>query len=71
MPTVGILGAGAMGAGIAQVAATAGWDVRLIDVDPATATAAMTGIGKRSDRIVAKGLLTSQLGKMLRQRLDA
>ena len=34
--TVGILGAGTMGAGIAQVAATAGWSVELTDVDEAT-----------------------------------
>ncbi|MDP7575243.1 MAG: 3-hydroxyacyl-CoA dehydrogenase NAD-binding domain-containing protein, partial [Phycisphaerales bacterium] len=55
MPTVGILGAGAMGAGIAQVAATAGWKVRLIDVDRSTCEAAKKGIGKRFVRNVAKG----------------
>ena len=71
MPTVGILGAGAMGAGIAQVAATAGWDVRLIDVDPATSTAAITGIGKRIERSVAKGRMTCEQGKTLMQRLHA
>jgi 3-hydroxybutyryl-CoA dehydrogenase len=60
-----------MGAGIAQVAATAGWDVRLIDVDPATATAAITGIGKRIDRSVAKGRMTCEQGKALMQRLHA
>tara|TARA_B100001964_G_scaffold79718_2_gene90030 strand:- start:797 stop:1972 length:1176 start_codon:yes stop_codon:yes gene_type:complete len=44
-----------MGAGIAQVAATAGWKVRLIDVDRSTCEAAKEGIGKRFVRNVAKG----------------
>ena len=34
--TVGIIGAGTMGAGIAQVAATSGWTVELMDVDEET-----------------------------------
>ncbi|MDP6986403.1 MAG: 3-hydroxyacyl-CoA dehydrogenase NAD-binding domain-containing protein [Phycisphaerales bacterium] len=55
MPTVGILGAGAMGAGIAQVAATADWKVRLIDVDRSTCETAKEGIGNRFARSVAKG----------------
>jgi 3-hydroxybutyryl-CoA dehydrogenase len=55
---VGIIGAGAMGAGIAQVAAMGGWTVQLMDVDPATVRKAIDGIQKRLDRQVEKGLLT-------------
>jgi 3-hydroxybutyryl-CoA dehydrogenase len=44
-----------MGAGIAQVAATAGWSVRLLDVDPATCEVARDGIAKRLARNVEKG----------------
>lgn len=58
MPTVGILGAGAMGAGIAQVAATAMWQVRLLDVDLATCEAAKQGVAKRLARNVKKNRMT-------------
>jgi 3-hydroxybutyryl-CoA dehydrogenase len=57
-PTVVIIGSGTMGAGIAQVAATAGWSVELMDVDEATARGAIEGIEARLDRLVEKGRLT-------------
>jgi 3-hydroxybutyryl-CoA dehydrogenase len=57
--TVSIIGAGTMGAGIAQVAATAGWTVTLFDVDGDVVTQAIAGIGKRLDRLVEKGRLTA------------
>lgn len=47
-----------MGAGIAQVAATAGWSVRLIDVDRSTCEAAKQGIIKRLARNVEKGRMS-------------
>ncbi len=56
--TVGIIGAGTMGAGIAQVAAAAGWGVELMDVDEATARAAIEGVERRLDRLVEKQRLT-------------
>ncbi|MHC4764405.1 MAG: 3-hydroxyacyl-CoA dehydrogenase NAD-binding domain-containing protein [Planctomycetota bacterium] len=58
--TVGIIGTGTMGAGIAQVAAVSGWSVRLADVDEATARAAIEGISTRLDRLVEKGKLTAE-----------
>ena len=58
MPTVGILGAGAMGAGIAQVASTAQWRVRLLDVDLATCEAAKQSIAKRLARNVEKNRMS-------------
>jgi 3-hydroxybutyryl-CoA dehydrogenase len=57
--TVGILGAGTMGAGIAQVAAASGWTVHLADVNEATVRTAIDGISKRFDRLVEKGKLTA------------
>ena len=57
-PTVGIIGAGTMGAGIAQVAATAGWTVRLLDVDDAVVHRALSAIEKRLGRLVEKGRLS-------------
>ena len=64
-----IIGAGTMGAGIAQVAAVAGWTARLRDVDAATAGAAIEGIGKRLDRLVEKGRMTAAERDAARGRL--
>ena len=71
MPTLGILGAGAMGAGIAQVAATAGWTVHLVDVDLETAASAIQGIGGRLDRSVAKGRMDEATAARVRGLLHA
>ncbi len=54
MDTVGIVGAGQMGAGIAQVAATSGHSVVLADRELAIAEAAREAIGKRLARLVEK-----------------
>jgi 3-hydroxybutyryl-CoA dehydrogenase len=52
MQTVGVIGAGQMGAGIAQVAAQAGYTVLLSDVDLARAEAGKAGIAKQLARQV-------------------
>ena len=54
MKTVGVIGAGQMGAGIAQVSAAAGYRVLLSDVDKARAEKGKAGIAKGLDRLVAK-----------------
>ncbi|MFK7988688.1 MAG: 3-hydroxybutyryl-CoA dehydrogenase [Sandaracinaceae bacterium] len=54
---VGVIGAGQMGQGIAQVAAQAGVGVRLLDVDEATAENGIEKIAKRLGRLVEKGKL--------------
>src|SRR5689334_16794173 len=53
--TIGIIGAGQMASGIAQVAAAAGLDVRLMDVNPAQAEAALGRIDGHLERQVRKG----------------
>lgn len=55
---IGIVGAGAMGAGIAQVAATAGYDVLLFDQRPGAAEQACGSILQRIDRWVSQGRLS-------------
>ncbi len=55
--TLGVVGAGTMGHGIAQVAAQAGLRVVLVDVVPAALERGLAGIGKGLDRLVAKGRL--------------
>lgn len=54
MKTVGVIGAGQMGAGIAQVSAAAGYRVLLSDVDLARADAGKAGIAKQLARLVEK-----------------
>jgi 3-hydroxybutyryl-CoA dehydrogenase len=55
MKAVGIIGAGQMGAGIAQVSAQAGYNVFLSDIDIARAQKGKDGIGKQFSRLVEKG----------------
>lgn len=57
--TVGIIGAGQMGSGIAQVAATSGYRVLLADVDRERAEQAIQDIAKRLSRLVAKDKLVA------------
>jgi len=56
---IGVIGAGTMGAGIAQVAAAAGHPVRLLDVRPGAAQAAIEQIGKALATLVDKGRLSA------------
>jgi 3-hydroxybutyryl-CoA dehydrogenase len=57
MQTVGVIGAGQMGAGIAQVSAQAGYRVLLSDVSKDRAEAGKAGIAKQLDRLVSKDKL--------------
>ena len=55
---VGVVGAGLMGSGIAQAAATAGFETVLRDVDEAQLRKARAGIEKSTAKFVEKGQLT-------------
>jgi 3-hydroxybutyryl-CoA dehydrogenase len=59
MQTVGVIGAGQMGAGIAQVSAQAGFHVLLSDVSRERAEAGKAGIAKALDRLVTKEKITA------------
>jgi 3-hydroxybutyryl-CoA dehydrogenase len=58
MRTIGVIGAGQMGAGIAQVSAQAGFKVLLADVSQAQADKGKAGIAKQLDRAVTKEKIT-------------
>ncbi|MDF1697870.1 MAG: 3-hydroxyacyl-CoA dehydrogenase NAD-binding domain-containing protein [Saprospiraceae bacterium] len=58
MSVLGVLGAGAMGTGIAQVAATNGWEVRLVDVNEDAIVNARNKLQKILNRQVEKGRMT-------------
>lgn len=55
---VSVIGAGTMGNGIAHVFAQAGYEVTLVDVQPAQLEKALATIGKNLDRQIAKGTCT-------------
>jgi 3-hydroxybutyryl-CoA dehydrogenase len=59
LPSVAILGTGAMGQGIAQVAATAGFLARIYDVAPERAHAAKDAIDAQLQKLVAKGKISA------------
>jgi 3-hydroxybutyryl-CoA dehydrogenase len=56
---IAVVGAGAMGAGIAQVAAVAGHPVRLLDNRPDVAARAVAGIRAQLMKLAEKGRLTA------------
>ncbi|MDR6773083.1 3-hydroxybutyryl-CoA dehydrogenase [Azospirillum sp. BE72] len=66
---IGIIGAGQMGSGIAQVCAQAGYDVVLSDISDAVLEKALANIGRNYDRQIQKGKLeetekTAALGRI-------
>ncbi|MEY5098039.1 MAG: 3-hydroxyacyl-CoA dehydrogenase PaaC [Pseudomonadota bacterium] len=66
---VAVVGAGAMGAGIAQVAAVAGHRVRLLDSRPGAAEQAAAGIRAQLVRLADKGKLTTEAAQAAGARL--
>jgi 3-hydroxybutyryl-CoA dehydrogenase len=67
--TVGVLGAGLMGHGIAQVSATAGYDVVVREVDDATLQKGLGRIDKQLARAVEKGRATQEDAEAVKGRL--
>lgn len=67
---VGVVGAGTMGAGIAQVAAAAGHPVLVLDAAPGRAAAAIDEIGGRLERLVGRGSLTRAAADAAAARLE-
>ena len=57
---IGVLGAGLMGAGIAQVAAASGHQVTVLEVNEAVLNKGMRSIDKSLSRFVEKGSLTAE-----------
>jgi 3-hydroxybutyryl-CoA dehydrogenase len=57
---VGVVGAGLMGSGIAQVAAQSGWQVVLRDVDEAALARGVAAVESSTARFLAKGRLSAQ-----------
>lgn len=67
--TIGIVGTGAMGRGIAQIAALAGLTVRLFDTNPDAIDAARTYLGETFAKLTAKGKLNDIEGRAALERV--
>ncbi|MGY4816350.1 3-hydroxybutyryl-CoA dehydrogenase [Pseudomonas chlororaphis subsp. piscium] len=57
LQNIGVIGAGTMGNGIAQVCAQAGFEVTLLDISDSALQKAVATVGKNLDRQIAKGSL--------------
>jgi 3-hydroxybutyryl-CoA dehydrogenase len=64
-----VIGAGLMGSGIAQVAAQAGWDVTLRDLDDAATARGVDAVEKSLARFVAKGAVTAEAAEQAVARI--
>ncbi len=63
--TIGIIGAGTMGSGIAQVAAASGFSVLLNDIDQSYLDRALKGIDKSLAKLIEKGKITEDKAAIL------
>jgi 3-hydroxybutyryl-CoA dehydrogenase len=70
MRAVAVIGAGQMGAGIAQVSAGAGYHVYLSDIDLSRAEAGKAGISKQLDRQVEKEKISREEADILLSRIE-
>jgi 3-hydroxybutyryl-CoA dehydrogenase len=68
--TVGVVGAGAMGSGIAQVAAQAGHRVILADAQPGATARARASLTTTLDRLVERGRLTRESRDATMERVE-
>ena len=66
---IGVIGSGTMGAGIAQVAATAGCTVRIFDTNQEALQKAELSLEKIMDRLVEKGRIDSEEKKRIQNNI--
>lgn len=69
LSVVGVIGAGIMGAGIAQVLVASGFEVILFDAKAEALQKAAADIGARLDRLTAKGQMDAAAASAARARL--
>jgi len=70
LKTIGVIGAGQMGVGIAQVSAAAGYRVLLSDISQELADKGKAGIGKALGRLVEKEKMSAQDRDALLDRIE-
>ncbi len=69
--TVGIVGAGAMGRGIAQIAAQAGSHINFFDIQDGAAAQATQALEQQWDKLVEKSKITASQASDFKQRVQA
>ena len=67
---IGVVGAGQMGAGIAQVAAQAGLNVLLHDISDEVLKKSLDGIARNVDRMIARGRIKPEQRDALIRRIE-
>lgn len=70
MPKLSVIGAGTMGIGIAQVAATAGWEVVVNDINTQVLEKAAASLVKIMNRLVEKGKIDQETSDAILGRID-
>jgi 3-hydroxybutyryl-CoA dehydrogenase len=70
MPKLSVVGAGIMGTGIAQVAATAGWNVVICDTNEAILEKSSSSLVKVMNRLVEKGKIDQKMADGILGRID-
>ena len=68
---IGVVGAGQMGNGITQVAASTGYDVVMFDINNAALDKGLTTISGSCDRLIKKGTMTEDAKKALLGKIKA
>ncbi len=68
---IAVVGAGTMGSGIAQVCATSGYKVTLIDILPAQLERALATIASSVDKLHSKGRLSDEQRRAAKQNVTA
>ena len=70
MPKLSVIGAGTMGTGIAQVAATSGWEVVVTDANASAIEKSSANLVKVMNRLVEKGKIDQQTADGILGRID-
>jgi 3-hydroxyacyl-CoA dehydrogenase len=66
---IAVIGAGTMGSGIAQVCATSGYRVTLVDILPAQLERAMATIASSVEKLYGKGRLSDEQRRAAKQNI--
>jgi 3-hydroxybutyryl-CoA dehydrogenase len=69
-PIIAVVGAGAMGRGIAQIAAQAGSRVKLVDNNPQASVQAKSTLAEQWDKLAAKGKIDASQSQVYKDRIE-